>query len=89
MAKSTALTVRIDPNVKDEADAVLNYLGMTTSEAIAIFLRQVALTGGIPFAVKVPDYNKETLAAFDDVSQKKNLSKTFDSVADLMRDLNA
>lgn len=89
MAKSTALTIRIDPNVKKEADVVLKYLGMTTSEAIAIFLRQVALTGGIPFAVQVPSFNEETLTALNEVSHGKNLSKPFDSVADLMSDLNA
>ncbi|MDR3120364.1 MAG: type II toxin-antitoxin system RelB/DinJ family antitoxin [Clostridiales bacterium] len=63
MAKSSAMTIRIDPEIKSQADYVLRYLGMTTSEAVTIFLRQVILNNGIPFPIKAPAYNDETIAA--------------------------
>jgi DNA-damage-inducible protein J len=63
MAKSSAMTIRIDPETKSQVDSVLQYLGLTTSEAVTIFFRQVILNNGIPFPVKVPAYNDETLAA--------------------------
>ena len=63
MPKSSVLTIRIDPEVKSQADRVLQYLGMTTSEAVTIFLRQVILTGGIPFSIKAPALGGETIVA--------------------------
>ena len=49
MPKSSAMTIRIDPEIKSQADSVLQFLGMTTSEAVTVFLRQVILNNGIPY----------------------------------------
>jgi DNA-damage-inducible protein J len=57
MSKSSAMTIRIHPEVKSQADKVLQHLGMTTSEAVNIFLRQVVINNGIPFLIKAPAYN--------------------------------
>jgi addiction module RelB/DinJ family antitoxin len=54
MPKSSAMTIRVDPEIKSQADNVLRFLGMTTSEAVTIFLRQVILNNGIPFAIQAP-----------------------------------
>ena len=69
MPKSSAMTIRIDPEVKSQADSVLQFLGMTTSEAVTIFLRQVVLQNGIPFSIKAPSYNEETLAALREAKE--------------------
>lgn len=63
---------RVDPNVKREAELVLSALGMNTSEAIRMFLAQIALQQGIPFEVRIP--NKETQKAIKDSRLNKNLS---------------
>ncbi|MDR3312832.1 MAG: type II toxin-antitoxin system RelB/DinJ family antitoxin [Oscillospiraceae bacterium] len=63
MPKTSAMTIRIDPEIKTQADSVLQFLGMTTSEAVTIFLRQVVLNNGIPFSIKAPVFNDETAAA--------------------------
>lgn len=89
MAKTTNLNIRVDEDLKRKADAVFSELGMSTSTAMNIFLRQCVRFGGIPFELRLKKPNAETLAAIDDVNNNRNLSKTFNSVAELMEDLNA
>ena len=45
-------TVRINDNIKNEITPILNDLGLSLSEAINIFLHQIKLNNGLPFAVK-------------------------------------
>lgn len=54
MEKSKTLNVRVNPDVKKQAEEVLAQLGIPMSTAIDIYLKQISLTGGIPFAVKIP-----------------------------------
>ena len=55
MQKTATLNLRVDPDVKQSAESVLAQLGMSMSTAIDMFLRQVSLTGGIPFRVALPE----------------------------------
>lgn len=58
MEKTATLNLRVNPTVKERAEEVLSKLGVPMSTAIDMFLNQISLTGGIPFAVtlpKVPD----------------------------------
>lgn len=55
MAKSEMLHARIDAELKEKAESIFAQLGITTSEAIKIFYKQVELNGGLPFALKIPD----------------------------------
>ena len=58
MEKTATLNLRVNPDVKDRAEAVLSKLGIPMSTAITIYLNQISLTAGIPFAItlpKVPD----------------------------------
>jgi addiction module RelB/DinJ family antitoxin len=48
------LNLRVNPDVKKRAEEVLSQLGMPMSTAIDIYLKQIAMIGGIPFAVKLP-----------------------------------
>lgn len=68
MSKSTSVYTRIEPEIKAEAEGVLNELGIPMSQAIHMFLRQVVLQKGLPFDVKLPE-NKpleyETLSTDD------------------------
>ena len=54
MEKNATLNIRINPEVKKSAEAVLTQLGIPMATAINIFLKQVMLTGGIPFAITLP-----------------------------------
>jgi DNA-damage-inducible protein J len=88
MPKSANMTIRIDPDIKSQADNVLQYLGMTTSEAVTIFLRQVVLNNGIPFAVKAPVYNDDTIAALKEAEKiAKSGQRRFDTAAEMFESL--
>lgn len=54
MQKTSNLSIRIDPVLKESSEKILNELGMPMSSAITLFLRQVVLHNGIPFDVKLP-----------------------------------
>ena len=54
MEKNATLNIRINPEVKKSAETVLSQLGVPMATAIDMFLKQVTLTGGIPFAVTLP-----------------------------------
>jgi len=77
MAKTAMITTRVDPDLKADAEKVLNKLGISTTEAINLFLSQVRLRKGLPFDVKIP--NKTTLKAMKDAEEGKNLS-SYDSL---------
>ena len=58
MEKTATLNLRVNPTVKERAEAVLSKLGVPMSIAFVLYWYQISLTGGIPFAVtlpKVPD----------------------------------
>lgn len=54
MEKTSTLNLRVDPNVKKDAEAVLKKLGIPMSVAVDMYLHQISLTGGIPFSVTLP-----------------------------------
>lgn len=55
------LNVRVDENIKNAVDKILNELGLNMSTAINIYLRQIVRENGIPFEIKLDSPNKETL----------------------------
>lgn len=92
MAKSETLHIRVDPAVKADVEATLSTLGLSTTEAVNIFLHQIVLVGGLPFEVKHPQYNHETIAAMRearDIAAGKVPAKSYNSLAELMEDLNS
>lgn len=52
--KTTTMNLRVNPVVKQQAEDVLKQLGVPMATAVDMFLRQIALTGSIPFAVALP-----------------------------------
>ena len=63
MAKSETVYTRVEPELKANAERILARLGLTPSDAINVFLNQVVLHKGLPFAVKVPDMTIEEAKA--------------------------
>lgn len=54
MEKTMTLNLRVSPIVKQEAEIVLKQLGVPMATAVDMYLRQIALTGGIPFSITLP-----------------------------------
>lgn len=84
MSKSAMIRARTEPELKKEVESIFNKLGLTSTEAINIFYRQVRLRNGIPFEIKIP--NRITKKAFSDSDTKKNL-RSFKGVNQLLKDL--
>lgn len=84
MAKTAVISARIDPDLKHDAEQVFRDLGLTVSQAITLFYRQVDLQRGLPFSVKIP--NETTRKALEEARTRRNL-ESFDSVDDLFQDL--
>ncbi len=84
MAKTAMITTRVDPDLKADAEKVLGKLGISTAEAINLFLSQVRLRKGLPFDVKIP--NKTTLKAMRDAEEGRNLTECEDA-EDMFRKL--
>ncbi len=55
MARTGYITARVEPKLKASADRTLKKVGVSTSDAITMFLRQVVLQKGLPFEVRVPN----------------------------------
>jgi DNA-damage-inducible protein J len=62
--KTAQVRARIDPTVKEQAEGILEELGLNPSAAISSFYSQIVLRRGLPFLVEVP--NKVTVAAIED-----------------------
>lgn len=73
MEKTTTLNLRVNPDVKRRAEEVLSQLGIPMSTAIDIYLKQISMTGGIPFDVtlpKVPASVNADLKTTDEIHSK-------------------
>ena len=79
----TSTSVRIDKDAKLVASEVLKQYGMSLSEGINIFCKQVAMTHSIPFELKVPTKLMEK--ALEELEKKEG--KTFTSMKSLKADL--
>ena len=88
MAKTDTLHIRVEPSVKQKAEKTLNDLGLSITDAINVFLNQVILHDGIPFEIRKPRFNKETIETIEDTKKGKNLSKTFDSIEEMFEELD-
>ena len=60
---TTNISIRMDSELKAQAEALFSELGMNLSTAFNVFVRQSLRDGGIPFEIKMDHPNKETMAA--------------------------
>lgn len=72
MAKTETLHIRVNENVKHNAEETLEMLGISISEAVNMFLCQVNLTGGLPFEVKLPASERVIVRSKEELYQKLN-----------------
>lgn len=91
MSKTAAISMRVDPQVKSEAESIFGSLGLSLAEAINVFLHKSIMEGGLPFDVRQPRYNAETEKAMQearDIMAGKTQAVGYDSVDDLFADLD-
>ena len=68
--------IRIDTEVKKQANELFGTLGMDMSSAVNIFLKQCILRGGSPFTIEVPQYSQ---AVLDAMAEAKRISRDPDT----------
>ena len=61
MGKTVTLNLRVSPDAKQGAEAVLKQLGIPMSTAIDLYLRQISLTNSIPFSISLPTKGKRLM----------------------------
>lgn len=78
--KTAAIHSRIQPEIKERAEGILQRLGLSPTEAIRMFYTQIILRNGLPFDVSIP--NDETIKALEDSRSSRNLER-FNSTEEL------
>lgn len=84
------VTLRIDENLKKQADELFSDLGFTFNSATTVFLRQAVREQQIPFIIRREVPNAATLAVLKEVEDmKKNPSKyrSYSDVDEMMEDI--
>jgi len=71
MSKEAMVRARIEPDLKKRVETMFEKLGLSTTEAITLFYRQVDLRKGLPFDVVIP--NETTRRTMDDTDAGRNL----------------
>jgi DNA-damage-inducible protein J len=71
-AKSDTLHVRINKEIKKQAETILNELGLSTGEAINVYFRQIINTNSIPFTIRAKTPNETTIKAFEEIEEIKS-----------------
>ena len=84
MTQEAQISSRIDAELKKQGDSILAELGISSSQAITLFYRQIVRQRGLPFAIRMPD--DETIEALnEDLSEQRR----FSSIEALMDDLHS
>lgn len=85
------INVNVDINIKKQANAILNDLGLNMTTAINMFLAQIIKQDGIPFEVKNPKPTRELIKSLkeaDDIMTGKSESKRYHNIDELFEDLD-
>lgn len=80
MAKTANLYARIEPELKEQAEAILTALGIPASNAITMFYRQIILQQGLPFDVKLPSAKPVDLSRLTPEQLSEELEKGYSDI---------
>ena len=86
------MSIRMDAELKKQADAMFSDMGLNMTTAMNMFLRQVVRQGRIPFEIATDIPNAETVAAIkemDDMLCGKIPAKRYSSTKELFEDLES
>ncbi len=85
MARTASRTAnvytRVDPDTKEQAEQILNQLGIPMSNAIGMFLKQVVLQRGIPFEMRLPTAKPVAIGSLTKEQLDAELQKGMDDIA--------
>jgi DNA-damage-inducible protein J len=84
IGQSGMVRARIAPDLKAEAETILDQIGLSSSDAIRMFYKQITMLNGLPFEARIP--NATTRQALRDADAGKNLTRYADA-DDLFRKL--
>ena len=89
MAKTSTIHVRIEPEIKEQVDNILTEIGISTTDAVNMFFRQVIRYQGIPLDLRIP--NADTIAAMEEVEEmiRTGSGKAYSSVDEMIKELLA
>ena len=89
MAETTNLSIRMDKELKEQAENLFSELGMNMTTAMTVFVRQSVRQGKIPFEIALDKPNALTLAAIREVESMRNgeIPKKSMSVADFAKEM--
>ena len=76
MAKTEMIRARVEPELKREAEQLFSALGLSATEAITLFYKQVTMHRGLPFDVRIP--NTETMEALNQARDGESLTEYAD-----------
>lgn len=90
MAETTNISIRMDTELKVQAEKLFAELGMNISTAFNIFVRQSLREGGIPFEITLNKPNAQTLAAMQEAERiaKDSTVRGYTDMGQLFADLN-
>lgn len=85
----TSINIRMDDTLKKQFELLCSELGLSMSTAFTLFAKTMVRQQGLPFELTLRTPNQETLAAIQDVDQRRNLSGPYSSIASLKEALDA
>ena len=77
VARTGMIRARISPDLKAEAEGILDQIGLSSSDAIRMFYKQITMRQGLPFDARIP--NATTRRALRDAEAGKNLTRYADA----------
>jgi len=84
-AKTTTVRARIDPDLKAEAESILDTLGLNATDAIRLFYTQITLANGLPFSLRVPNATTREAARNARAGEGLVRHESFDEFAKVMK----
>ena len=84
MSKTATVRARIEPDLKEEVEKLFHELGISTTDAINIFFKQVKLRHGLPFEVAIP--NELTQKVLRETDDDKNIVR-HENIDDMFKNL--
>lgn len=75
MSKTDSIHVRIDAALKRTAEKILNDLGLSHSQTIAMFYKQIIFCNGLPFDVKIPNNETHESVVMNDITRQRLVRK--------------
>jgi len=77
MALDSTVRARVDTQLKNDVEEILSQIGLSTSQAITLFLKRIKYEKGIPFELKIP--NATTLNAMSEADANEGTTVSLDA----------